>query len=279
MILLKRMRRLPKQCLLWLVLSLPLWGAARVDRIDLYDKAGDLLLFVTIDYDSGGKNTGRSVFAGDSTFLRSTGLQRDASGAVVKETSTDFDSNLVYSTTLSNQAGKTTFSVADLFGLDQLGGPMIYGETSTNNYDISQNGSPIYKVLYQFGDDGILKRINVLDKSQEIVFYAMVATSTGTTAPHARSSGVTTLRLRTLDRSGFHVAMELAAAGRVTLEIFSFAGKRICVPVDKKYAPGSHAFVVDGRRGALGAVGNGAYIYVLSINGVHCLRGKCILQR
>jgi hypothetical protein len=275
----ERPRLFSPLCFLWLLLALPLFSAARIDRIDLFDKAGNLLLFVTFDYDATGKNTGRSVFTGDSTFVRSTALQRDGFGAVVKETSFDFDSTPAYSTSLSRQAETTTFSIADQFGLDQLGGPMSYGESSPHTFAVSQNGGTIYNVVYQFADDGALTRINILDKSQEIVFYATVSTSTGATVPLTRAAAINSFKVHTTDRGDFRVAIELAAAGHLTLELFSLSGKRIATLMDKKFGPGSHAVFFDGRRGALCAAANGAYIYLLSINGMHYGKGKCILQR
>ncbi|MDD5674737.1 MAG: hypothetical protein PHC61_11275, partial [Chitinivibrionales bacterium] len=127
--------------------------AARIDRLDIFDKSDNFLLFVTFNYDAAGNAIGRSVFTADSTFLRSTTFQ--TSGTTTKEASLDFNGNSLFTTTISAPSGNNTaFSTVDQFGMDQFGGSMTYSSGPTNTFNINQNSALTCMEQYTFGADG-----------------------------------------------------------------------------------------------------------------------------
>jgi hypothetical protein len=250
--------------------------ASRIDRLDIYDNSDNHLLFVTFAYDSAGANIGRSVFASDSTFLRSTTFQ--PSGTSVKETSIDFDANLVFSTTIGAAAGaKTPFSTVDQFGLEQFGGGMNFTLTSTNNYDISQNNVTSYKEQYQFAADGSLSRINILDKNGSVIYYAVSTSATGVTArPRAAARFSVSINA---NRGYVKVVFGLVHTSHVCLDLYSPAGRRIAALLDKNLDSGNHAFALDGRGRNVNPLGNGACICRLTLDGVTVMAKKIVLQK
>ena len=249
--------------------------AARVDRIDIYDKSDNHLLFVTFAYDSTGANIGRSVFTSDSTFLRSTTFQPSATA--VKETSIDFNNNLVFATTTAPATGGAAFSTVDQFGLDQFGGAMNYTQTSANTYDVSQNGMLSCKEQYQFGADGTLNRIDILDKNGSLVYYALATPVTGVMSPLHAIPGQATLIAA--NRGHIRVGFVLVHSGRVCVEVYTLAGRRAAVLVDKMFDGGDHTFAVSVLGPGGSRLGNGAYVVRLTIDGVAAVSNKLLLQR
>jgi hypothetical protein len=272
----RRMSRLRMAVTAAILGGVTLCQAARIDRIDIYDKSDNHLLFVTFDYDSAGKNTGRSVFASDSTFLRSTKFQ--TSGAGVKETSFDLEDNLVFSTTINAPTGgKTSFSTVDQFGLDQYGGAMSYTVPSPNNYDVSQSNGTVCKEQYQFGTDGTLLRINVLDKNGSLIYYALPNRTTGTIArPHGSTAQFS---LITANRGRIKIRLGMMNPGRVCGELYTPAGRRAAGLVDGIFDRGNHTINVNALGSNDYPFGNGAYIIRLTIDGVTVVSRKILLQR
>jgi hypothetical protein len=243
-----------------------LFGAARIDRIDIYDKSDNHLLFVTFDYDAAGKNTGRSVFAGDSTFLRHTTFQTDVQGVVTKETSVDFDSNTVFSTTRNVSAGKTTFSVFDQFGLDQLGGAASYSVSGQNAYDVTQNGAVINRISYDTAGDGSLSRINVLDKTGSLLYYAAVTNATGVLQGNfSHVPGCPGIYLVKGTRCA--VTFQVSKRSLVSLEMFTVSGRNAGKLFCGQYTAGTYSFHVQLNAGGTARPAAGIYLFRLSIDG------------
>jgi hypothetical protein len=240
-----------------------IYAAPRIDRIDLYDIADNHLLFVTFDYDAGGKNTGRTVFASDSTFLRHTTFQTNTSGDIVRENSIDFDSNTAYYTTLNTSAGKTTFSVFDQFGLDQLGGPVSCTTGSQIAFDLSQNGAALNRITYDTASDGSLTRINVLDKTGAMLYYATV--SSASAVLRGVGGHIPVRPVITLIKNGqCNIVFEVTNKSQVSLEMFTVSGKAAGKLVSKQFTAGAYSFRVPLGKTRPAA---GIYLFRLSING------------
>ncbi|HUI91792.1 MAG TPA: hypothetical protein VLX68_06035 [Chitinivibrionales bacterium] len=256
-------KNLSLTALMIIVCQCMLFAAPRIDRIDLYDNADNHLLFVTFDYDASGKNTGRTVFTSDSTFLRHTTFQTNAGGDILKETSVDFDSNTAYYTSISPSASATTFSVFDQFGLDQLGGPVTYAAAGQNAFDLSQNGAALNRITYDTAADGGITRINVLDRSGDILYYATV---TGASAVLRGATGHAPVRpvLTLTNRGQCLVVFEVEKRSTVSLEIFTLSGRCVERLFSGQFAAGEYSF-----RIAHGSVrlATGMYLFRLSING------------
>ena len=250
--------------------------AARVDRIDIYDRSDNALLFVTFAYDSTGTNIGRSVFASDSTFLRSTTFA--PSGSSVKETSVDFNAITVLTTTINAVSGGTSsFSTVDQFGLDQFGGAMSYTPAATSNYNLSQSGGPSYKEQYVLNADGTLAKINILDATGSLLYYAVPSAVTLVTAlPHAMTGRVSSI---TANRGRLKVRLSLVHPGLVCVELFTPAGRRLGMPVNKTFGSGIHAFEVNAFGPSGIQLGNGAYVVRLTIDGTTAVCSTVLLER
>lgn len=251
--------------------------AARIDRLDMYDRADNHLLFVTFDYDGTGKCTGRSVFTSDSTFLRSTTFQVDGAGVVVKENSVDFKNDPLITTALSAQSGKTGFSVTDQFGFNQLGGPMSWSLSGQNTFEITQGMAVIYRVQYQYDAAGALARINVADQTGSQAFYAVVnANLASMDRSPARAE-------RLLFRGGHdgrvQASFTLAKSGRIVVEMYTPSGRRVAIVADRMYEAGTHAFTVNPFRADGMCFGDGAYILRMSVNGTTVRTCRYVFNR
>ena len=71
---------------------------------------------------------------------------------------------------------------------------------------------------------------------------------------------------------------ELAAAGRVRLDIFDVRGRRVRKLVDRDLPPGPHALGFDGRDDDGASLASGVY-YILLDTGERKLRGRITLVR
>jgi hypothetical protein len=250
-----------------------------IERIDLFDQTDNHLLFVTFSYDALGRNTGRSVFNADSTFLQSTSFTSDAQGAVSRENSINFDSNSVSSTALSRSGGKTSFSVMDQFGLDMLGGAVSYPASTNHSYALSQGGAVLNTVRYQYADDGRLTRIEVLDAGASLVYYATVKTTilSATLAPSRELLRTPSLQMRGAGR--FRLTFELRHSGRVSLEVFSLNGRRLAALVDRTFSAGRQTVSADLFDRQQPAISSGVYMLRLSINGKCLSTQRYVVQR
>jgi hypothetical protein len=248
--------------------------ATPITRIDVYDKADNNLLFVTFDYNTSGECTGRSVFASDSTFMRSIAIQPGGASAATKEKSIDFAGNPLFTTTINPPSGgKTSFSTTDQFGLSQFGSPLSYSETAANTFDVTQSNNTICKEQYEFDAGGELTRITVLDKSGAAAWYALVTHEITAVRPLSPVAAIRPVRLTT-DRGKIRLRFELSAAGFVRAEIFTPAGRKVLSMVHKKLPAGSHRISSDGS-----ILGNGTYVVRMTVNGIATLTRMIAVQR
>lgn len=220
------------------IFLLSLSSSAPINRMDLFDKSGNNLLFVEFDYDSSGKNIGRTVYAADSTFLRKTTFSNDASGNRTREQSFNFNDDTTGYTLFSSQNGKSTINVFDQFGLNQFGASVSYVQNGTNSYDTYHNGSVICKFLYTYSPGGRdLDRIDVLDINNVILYYATF-TSSARTIDHPRFDMVLQPSLKILgDRC--HLTIPLKKESRIRVCVYNLSGKLVAIPFQENMMPES----------------------------------------
>jgi len=253
-------------------LSLYMATASPITRLDIYDKSDNQLLFVTFDYNSSGKNISRSVFASDSTFLRTTTFVPTGAGS--SENSVDFLDNPVFTTSVSLPvANKTQFSTVDRFGLTQFGTALSHQGTSPNTFAVSQNGTSVCTEQYEFGADSQLNRITVLDKTGSLAWYALVT--------HQASGVIYLPELKTLrsvritaDRGVIRIQMDLAKPGEVRAELYTISGRKAFVLADKKYGAGRQVIAATPAN-----LGEGTYLVLMTVNGVTVQSGKLLMER
>ena len=250
--------------------------ASQIVRMDIYDKADNQLLFVTFDYNGAGDCTGRSVYASDSTFLRSTRFTKDTGGTVTAENSFDYESNPLFTTRLSPQTGRTDFTVSDQFAMDLLGAPMSYAAGAAGEYVISQGGATIYKQKYEYAGDGSLTRIDYSDASGALLFYATITQSTGAVPGSGRSLQARLAPVfRTTADGKLLASFTLATACIATLELFTPSGRLVAKTVGRSLGAGRRTLSVAG-----GSVsGAGAYLARISVNGTPVYYGRLLAAR
>jgi hypothetical protein len=250
--------------------------AGGIDRIDIFDNAGNRLLFVTFEYDSAGNNSGRTVSAGDSTFLRSTRLTKDAGGKVTAENSLDYESNPLFTTRISPQSGRTDFAVNDQFGMDMLGAPMSYTPGAAGEYGISQVGTTLYKQKYEYAGDGSLTRITFTDAAGALLYYATMTRLTGVIpgaipGPPARLAPV----FRATTGGNLFVTVTLAVVSNVTVELFTLSGRLAARAAGTSLAPGRRTIEMACNPG----VGGGSAVVRISVNGSPVFHGRLMAAR
>jgi len=246
------------------VLLAPFTAAARIDRIDLYDKSDNRLMFVTFAYDASGNNTGRSVFMADSTFVRSTTFQNDVSGNRVRETSFNFNGDTAGYTTFTILNAKPAISVFDQFGLDQLGGPVSAGASGTNAFDVSQKGAVINRVQYQFDAGNNLTRINVLDAGGNLQYYAAVNAVNRAIVP-MRLYSAKQPSLSMIGSRYCRIQLTVDKPSIVRLDAYAPAGRKVATLLSVTCGPGSSDVVADCAAARLP---DGIYLFRASVDGV-----------
>lgn len=208
-----------------------------VTRMDLFDKSGNNLLFVDFQYDSTGKNIGRSIYTSDSTFLRSTTFTNDAAGKRTREQSFNFNDDTIGYTLLSYQNNKPAINVFDQFNLDQFGASVSYSLNGSNTYDIYHNGTIVYKMKYIYGSDvNELNRIDVLDNSNSILYYATL-TYAVRADNRAKIDKILQPNLK-ISGDRIHMSMVLKKESQVRICIYNLSGKLAAVPFHSNIKPG-----------------------------------------
>jgi hypothetical protein len=251
---------------------------ARIQRLDVYDKTDNKLMFVTFQYDAAGKNTVRDVFAADSTFLRHTSLQFNAQNQVIKESSINFDSALVFYTNISSSGTSSTFSVFDQFNLDQFGGAMSSSTSDQVTYTISQGGAAINKIKYTLVG-GSVQRIDVGDNNGVMLYYALTDSSQVGLRIARQPSAAQRPSVTALGKGHFKVFCNLLQPANLTLELFNISGRRAAVVMNKQFGPGAHSIKADAFASRPKTLSNGAYIVRLAIDGKQVVDMLSIIQK
>lgn len=247
---------------------------APLNRLDIYDAAGNNLLFVTFEYNGAGVCTGRSVFASDSTFMYKTTIQPDASGGTTKENSVDYLENPIYTSTIKNTGtGAAEFSTVDQFGLSQFGSALTHNQTETNLFSINQGASTLCKEKYEYDSTGNLSRIIILDKNNETLWYAKVDQTVGIS--RVEPIKVFNSLAINANRGVIRFQCVMAAERFVTAELITPSGRRVAYLVNKMLTPGSYTFTT----GHEGHFASGTYIVKVSMNGATVLTRKAIVQK
>jgi hypothetical protein len=246
---------------------------APINRLDIYDAADNHLLFVTFEYNGAGVCTGRSVFAGDSTFMYKTTIQAEASGS--KENSVDYLDNPMYTSTVKNTGtGSAEFSTVDQFGLSQFGAALTHSQSEANLFSINQGSTTVCKEKYEYDSTGNLSRIVLLGKNNELLWYAKAGPTVGIIKTAPVKAPFNSLVINS-NRGVIKFQCVMAAERVVTAELITPSGRRVAFLVNKKLTPGSYTFTT----GSEGLTASGTYIVKVAMNGVTVLTRKAIVQK
>lgn len=243
-----------------------------ISRMNIYDASDNHFLFVTFEFSGDGVCTGRNVYTSDSTFLYHTSVQNGKSGPV-KENSTDYIDNPLYTSTITTSSDKTEFSTVDQFGLSQFGSALSHTKTESNTYEIKQNNVLICKEKYEYNESGMLSRIIIFDKNGEKAWYADVKyKDVGVLKPG--TARFNSLKVNA-NRGSVMVRCNLNSEHFVSAELLTPAGRRVRYLVNNKLTKGDHTFI--SSRKDLPA--NGAYIVRVSTDNVQVLAQKIFIQK
>lgn len=253
-----------------------IYAAARIDRIDLFDKDDNLLLFVNLLYNASGANTGRTVYSGDSTYLYSTMFENDAQGNRSAERSYNFDGDLVFNTTFASQTGTTLFHTFDQFGLSWFGSQVGYPAPVNNTYTLSQNGAPAYTMTYEHAPDGSLTKISVRGADGSLLYYALFSPNFSSAVSSERP--INAKPLLTISEDGIcRLSIALQKTSQVAIDLYSVSGK-VSLSQVSRLDKGRHSIAFglssNGRR-----LSPGVYAGVTRVNGIQVSRDKFIIQR
>lgn len=258
-------------CIIALFIILAPLSGAPVKRMDIYDNTGNSLLFVEFEYDNSGNNIARTVFMADSSFVKRTVFTNDGSNNRVRETSFNFNLDTLGYTIFSNQASKTSVNVFDQFGLNQFGTSASYELNGEDQYDISHNGTVVYKMKYLYTAEGEPERVNIMDKSGTTLYYATFSSAIKTIFQTLRS--VSQMQC-IVNADKCKITVLLKKDSELKACIYNLSGKLISVPYNGKLKAGmrSVAFRMDQTNAK--KVASGMYIMRLFIDGLPVSESK-----
>jgi hypothetical protein len=260
-----------------LAVLLVLFPALPQTRLDLYDAQDNHLMFVMFTYDNNGKNTGRTVYMSDSTYVRTVSVQSDASGRRLAETSFDFNGDTVFSTAYGTSGETRSISIRDQFGLDQLGGAVSYRSSGTNDFIISQRGADIDKMSYEFDDEGNPSKITVSDPTGTLLYYGMFS-EVGVVTPWSIVRS-TIPRISVRGNNLLMTRFALTRSATVRCELVTLSGRRAVILFNGVFPQGVHQKNV--RISSVSSLKNadGIYMIVLSIEGIIMARSRQLVAR
>lgn len=214
----------------------PVSISSQIEKIEIFDKNGNSLLFVTFEYDPDGKNTGRSIYTSDSMFLRRTSFINDEAGNRSREVSFNFNDDTTGFTTFSTYNNNPGISVFDQFNLNQFGKPVSYFSNGNNEYNILHNGVLVYKMAYSYTSNGNLNRIDVLSPANSLLYYAVTSSHAGIRGYLGRTNK--NKPKITLSGNRCQVSGVIYSEADLKVCMYNIAGQLVSVPLSKRVKPG-----------------------------------------
>ncbi|HON11298.1 MAG TPA: hypothetical protein PLE24_10560 [Chitinispirillaceae bacterium] len=248
--------------------------AKPVQRVDLYDESGNHLMFVMFEYGPDGRDTARSVYMSDSTFVRRTVYSK---GSHTIETSFNFNNDTVFSTMLGTDGDKQSIVIRDQFGVDQLGSPVSFTATEPGHFDFFQNNALINKINYEKSGSGEYTRINVLDNSGSLQYYATLTYEGGSGSSLKSMKQVVKHSMRINGKGVVFLYFNLPHSSNIKCELISLSGRKAGVLVSEKIQKGPVSLSVSISK-RLPGMADGVYLASLAVDGKRVIREKVVLQ-
>jgi hypothetical protein len=272
----------------WALPSLALLAGAAYpkspQRLDMYDYAGNHLMFVTFEYE-GQKNVSRTVYQSDSTFVRKVFIDYDVQGKRAREVSLNFNGDTSYSTDYQYRGDTTGFSIKDLFGVDQMGGRVRYRTNDSAKYSFSyqdpQNpGSSVtYTFAYEYNQAGDPKKVTVTNHVPEESYYGVfMYTGVGAGMPSLRAkASPSTIHIR--NTKTIEVRLNIEKPSTVRCALMTLSGRCAGLLFEGRLSPGTHAKTLRVGQGGLSRLAEGVYVVSVSMDGTTVMQGKFVFQR
>jgi hypothetical protein len=251
--------------------------AEPVRYLHFYDASDNSLMFIEFEYDANGVNTSRSVYMSDSTFIKRINIQSSSDGKKTKEASFNFNDDTLFSATFKSDGAKNSINVKDQFGVDQFGSDISYTETSTDNFDITQNNKLINRISY-IKEGDVFSRINVADNNGTLLYYASVEYQSGSAVVYNKKNNTNIPSLRHLGNNRIEIRFTMLKPARVSCELVSLSGRQVGNVLHRDFTSGKVREVINFSK-SLSNITTGVYFLSLSIDGNRVLKEKILIQR
>jgi hypothetical protein len=247
-------------------------------RLDLYDKDGNSLMFVTFEYENQ-KNVSRTVYMSDSTFVRKTFITYDLQGNRVRESSLNFNSDTSYVSEYQHRGDTAMFSIRDIFGVDQMGGRVRYLTNDSLSFTFSYQtaGSSVtYVIGYEKNQQGDLAKVTVSDYAQGKLFSGFFSYSDSPVRTLCASGKKQVASVELRNAKILDLGLNLEKPSLVKCCLVSLSGRRAGVLFEGRLAGGAQSRSL--RLSGLGHLAEGVYMLTVSVDGAAILKTKYLFQ-
>lgn len=256
-------------------------GAPVPVQLDLYDASNNHLMYITFDYDTVGRNTGRHIFMADETFMRSVEITYDDMGRRLNEVSYNFNGDTIYTTSFSQASNGTSFTIQDQFGLDLTGDRIVY--SNDNLFDFSlmygQTGEQAAMVAYTKTEDDHFVRVDIIGQSNEDAYYGLVTYGEMMEVSQSGQKSGKHSQVSILSRAKrIDVTFNLRSAGNARCELLTLSGRSAVVLYDGRMRKGSHTHRFNLDRDAQERLSSGVYLFKVSVNGKGVMHSRYLYQ-
>ncbi len=239
-------------------------------RLDLYDASDNNLMFVLFTYDgTTGRNTGRTVYMSDSTFVREVKINYDGAGKRINEVSYNFNGDTSFMTSYEHSGDNTAFSIVDQFKLDHVGGKVSYSNTDPLNFDLKYqaNSATAAKMIYSNDQEGNLTRVDIADQSGMVQYYGVFLNTLGVKRSLSGSKVAQQTLVKTRGASIIDVNFNLRKAADVRCDLITLSGRLAGTLFDGQLKQGMQKKSLRLDGGTVRQA-NGVYLFVVSVDGV-----------
>jgi hypothetical protein len=246
----------------------------RIDTIRIYDRADNLLYYLTYDYMAGGVLIGQSLFDRTGYFLK--GIAVDGSG---KRTFRDDNGDLYHYSIPRTDGAKNYFDLYDRFNKPSeqrvCQGYSSPGATAGMIEFFNLSGGLTHRMQYQY-DGTRIQRINILDNAGALSHHADVhyIDDPGVEDGAFPQTGDGLLEMRP-GLQGVAISFALKSAGRVRMEAFDIRGRRAGLILDRVFPAGPGSLFCS-TRGFAFSRSAGVYLIKTDIKG-RLYHGKLVV--
>lgn len=183
--------------LLLIAMSVMSWADEPIRRLDLFDRAGNFLLYITFDYDASSRLTGRTIRDFDGSLLHRTVVKRNGDGARTGETFVNGAGITEYWADYADSGDGGTFALYDRYSAhpDRLihQGHHKKAIEAGRFAFFDDAGVRTHEVRYEYDGAGNPRRITIHDRNGTLTHYGIPGT---TAAVRASTPQTTTVSLR-----------------------------------------------------------------------------------
>ncbi len=257
-----------KTCLILLLLvSYCLVGAqGKIDTLKIYDRADNLLYFMTYDYNTDSALIGQSLYDRTGYFLKS--ILVDGSG---KRSIRDDNGDLYHYSLSHTNGARNYFDLYDRFNKPQeqrvCQGYYSQGSNAGIVDFFNLSGGLTHKMQYEYNGSQI-QRISVLDNAGVLSHHVDIhyigepnRVEGGALSPFG--SGLLEMRA---GMQGLSVSFVLKSAGRVRVEAFDVRGRCAGALIDQVFPAGPSRLFCNTREAAFSRTA-GVYLIRMNLNG------------